>query len=123
MVAYGHPPFRIPIIYCITIAEVNNPDTNISLPFFGLVDTGADKVAIPADFAEPLGHVLTSGRHKTVGTGSGGTDAYEHTTEIQILDDEENLLYRIPNTPIDFMVGLKVVLLGGTNFWIILSLL
>ena len=96
--------------------RIINPDTKKSRPYFGLVDTGADNIAIPADFAEPLGHNLTAGRHKTVGTGSGKTDAYEHTTEIQIMDDEDNLLYQIPNTPIDFMVGLEVVLLGGINF-------
>jgi len=32
------------------------------------------------------------------------------------MDDEDSLLYQIPNTPIDFMEGLEVVLLGVANF-------
>jgi hypothetical protein len=40
---------------------VVNPHANIKLPVLGLIDTGADECAFPAQLASVLGHNLQNG--------------------------------------------------------------
>jgi len=50
-----------------------NPHTGNSLCTWALIDTGADECALPAAYAERLGHTLHSGSPKQISTGNGVT--------------------------------------------------
>lgn len=102
--------------------KIVNPDSGLTVPAWGLIDTGADDCAIPARYAPMLGHDLLKGKEKRVGTGNGVTVAYAHTTTIEILKvdgdavDETTIVERVVDTPIDYMPNLDTVLLGVENF-------
>ncbi len=98
-----------------------NPHTGKGFRTWALVDTGADECALPAMYAQTLGHTLDAGSTKQISTGNGETVAYAHTTRVDIyaLDGGGNVgqcVYSIPDTPIDFMPNLHCVLLGVRNF-------
>jgi len=97
--------------------EIHNPHTGLSTRTWALIDTGADDCAMPAQYAAILGHDLLKGAVKKIGTGNGETNAYAHTTKIDIFGAGNGApLYTITDTPIDFMPNLGVVLLGVRNF-------
>jgi predicted aspartyl protease len=87
-----------------------NPHSKKSTKIWGLIDTGADECALPADYAVLLGHNLQAGRPKTINTGNGQTIAYSHTMCIKVNDLELN------NILIDFMPNLQTCILGVSNF-------
>lgn len=114
--APGQPPRpMLPI-------RIFNPATGQSIISLGLIDTGADDCAIPASYADLLGHQLTAGSIKRVSTGNGITNAYAHSTRIDILrvdgemPDISTVVHTIPDTPIDFMPNLNMILLGVNSF-------
>ena len=98
--------------------QIINPETNKSFKTYGLIDTGADECAVPANIAGIVGHNLQAGSTKQIGTGNGTTAAYSHTTKIDIfhINDSSQRVYSIDNTPVDFMPNLHCVLLGVKNF-------
>ena len=67
---------------------IKNPQTGQFLNIWGLIDTGADRCSVPASYASLLGHNLTQGRKILIGTGNGMTNAYKHTTEIDICESQ-----------------------------------
>jgi len=87
-----------------------NPHTNIKLPVLGLIDTGADECAFPAQLAVILGHNLHNGVKKEIGTGNGKTVAYSHATRLEI----EGFSFK--EVLIDFLPNLHVPLLGVKSF-------
>lgn len=87
-----------------------NPHADKKIRILGLIDTGADECALPASYAEILGHNLQSGTVKNINTGNGKTIAYSHTVRIEIPD------VTIQDTLIDFMPNLYVPLLGVKSF-------
>lgn len=87
-----------------------NPHTSKRLPTYGLIDTGADECALPASFADILGHDLQKGTPKDISTGNGITIAYAHTVSMEIND------FHTENVLIDFMPNLSVPLLGVRSF-------
>lgn len=87
-----------------------NPHTGKTIPTYGLIDTGADECALPASYAEVLGHNLQKGTPKEISTGNGVTIAYSHTVSIEIDD------FRTEDVLIDFMPNLSVPLLGVRSF-------
>jgi len=95
-----------------------NPTNGLSIKAWGLIDTGADECAIPAQYANILGHNLTLGPTKPIGTGNGITNAFAHTSRIEIysINDMAHVVHTISDTPIDFMPNLHVILLGVKNF-------
>jgi len=97
------PKPRLPI-------KITNPHTGKTLLTYGLIDTGADECAIPAEYAVILGHDLHRGIKKNIITGAGETEAYGHTMDIET----SGIL--IKNVVIDFMEGLPTVLLGVRSF-------
>lgn len=98
--------------------KIVNPQTGLFVTTLGLIDTGADTCSIPAYLAKQLGHNLKKGVKKTTGTANGNGTCYAHGTTIEILhaNDHNRCLFRIKNTPIDFMPKLPVVLLGIEHF-------
>ena len=97
--------------------KITNPHTNKSLFVYGLVDTGADECAIPASYAELLGHILKDGEAKKLHTGSGETIAYSHTTIIEIYHTiTKKHVFTIEKVLIDFTENLSCPLLGVNNF-------
>lgn len=76
----------------------------------GLIDTGADECALPAAYANILGHNLQAGKPKEINTGNGITIAYSHSSRIKVGD------FTVDQTLIDFMPNLSVPLLGMKNF-------
>ena len=90
---------------------IKNRNTGDSIFAWGLIDTGADSCAIPAKYADILGHRLKAGDKINIGTGNGSTCAYAHTTEIDILsvdnhgyvDVNPDKLFSIPETKIHYM--------------------
>lgn len=102
--------------------NIHNPHTGKSVFAWGLIDTGADECALPAYYANILGHDLMKGTAKQIGTGNGFTNAFAHTTRIDIFSAAAAdplatpAVYTIPDTPIDFMPNLHCVLLGVRNF-------
>lgn len=109
---FGNGIYR-PILGLIII----NPHTGKRYKTFGIVDTGADECAVPAELAALLGHNLQAGKTKNVTTGNGVTVAYSHTTKFEIFHPVTNqLLHTVADTPIDFLPNLRVVLLGVNNF-------
>ncbi|GBE06711.1 hypothetical protein BMS3Abin10_02368 [bacterium BMS3Abin10] len=98
---------------------ITNPHTGKKLSSFGLIDTGADECTVPAFMAWELGHNLARGVKKEIGTAGGKAIAYTHTTSIKIRDARQkgnDVVYIIPDTPIDFAEGLDCVLLGVNLF-------
>ncbi|MGK5091541.1 retroviral-like aspartic protease family protein [Deltaproteobacteria bacterium TL4] len=96
--------------------EIQNPHTGKSFRTWGLIDTGADNCAFPAQIAKELGHELKSGKPKEIQTGNGVTQAFEHTTKINIFTQEVKVAYTTSETMIDFMPHLRTPLLGVKNF-------
>jgi len=102
--------------------NIKNPHNGSICPTFGLIDTGCDEYALPASYADLLGHNLTAGEAKQIRTGNGVTTAYRHTCVIQIFDSEQLLqgtmkvAYTIEDTLIDFMPNLHCALLGVNTF-------
>ena len=87
-----------------------NPMTGKEVKVLGLIDTGADECAMPASYANILGHNLQLGSPKEINTGNGLTTAYSHTSSIK------GRGFLITETLIDFMPNLSVPLLGTKNF-------
>jgi predicted aspartyl protease len=87
-----------------------NPHSGNEVNVLGLIDTGADECALPAAYAEVLGHNLQAGKHKEIRTGNGITSAYAHTSQLKVGD------FPVEKTLIDFMPNLSVPLLGTKNF-------
>ncbi len=97
--------------------RIINPHTGLSQKAYGLIDTGADECAIPAFYAVLLGHDLRAGIRKTIYTGNGETVAFAHTTKFEIFSPfTGKVTYTIPDTPIDFLENLNVILLGVNSF-------
>ncbi|MDP8236809.1 MAG: hypothetical protein P9M08_10540 [Candidatus Erginobacter occultus] len=103
--------------------RVTNPETGLSLRSWGLIDTGADDCALPAAYARSLGHNLTAGVSREIGTGNGVTVAYSHTCKIDIFRMEAGgtvsdteIVYSVDDTPLDFLPNLHCILLGTKNF-------
>lgn len=102
--------------------RVLNPGTKFGVYALALVDTGADDCVFPATVAIRLGHNLRSVAAKEIITASGTAYVYAHTTKIEILGIQpnglpnNNILYTIPDTPIDFIQGGDNFLLGTRNF-------
>lgn len=89
---------------------VINPHTEKKVKTYGIIDTGADECAFPAEYAYILGHNLQEGYPKSIDTGNGETTAYSHTVSIRILD------FTIENALIDFLPNLNIPLLGVKSF-------
>lgn len=89
---------------------VINPHTNKKLLVLGLIDTGADECAFPAQLAVILGHDLQSGCMREIGTGNGKTVAYSHTIRLDVNG------FSFPEILIDFLPNLHVPLLGVRSF-------
>jgi predicted aspartyl protease len=87
-----------------------NPHAGKEIEVYGLIDTGADECALPAQYAPLLGHNLQAGYPKEINTGNGKTLAYSHTVSLQIQD------FTIKDVLIDFMPNLYVPLLGAKSF-------
>jgi len=110
-------PYR-PILYI----RVTNPHTSLYIDIPGLIDTGADHCALPAGFADLLGHNLQSGQSREISTANGVTLAYAHTCRMEIFDTisllngKQKFIYTLDHTPIDFMPNLHCALLGVSNF-------
>ena len=97
--------------------RIINPHTGISQRAYGLIDTGADECAVPAFYATLLGHDLKAGIPKTIYTGNGETVAFAHTTKFEIFNPfTGKVAYTVPDTPIDFLENLNVILLGVNSF-------
>lgn len=96
--------------------RIINPGNKLIQNAYGLIDTGADECAIPASYAQLLGHNLQSGLTKKIKTGNGITTAYSHTAALDILDFKGDNIFRIEETLVDFMPNLHVVLLGVNSF-------
>jgi len=102
--------------------KVTNPTTHLGFFALAIVDTGADNCLFPAPIATYLGHNLESVPPKIMKTASGSTFAYPHTSRVDILEMlpngmyGTNILYSVPNTPIDFAKGCQFFLLGRRNF-------
>ncbi len=102
--------------------NIMNSKTGSVCPTFGLIDTGSDECALPASYADLLGHNLTAGEPKKIGTGNGITTAYRHTCTIQIFDTNKLLqgdmqvAFAINDILIDFMPNLQCALLGVGSF-------
>ncbi len=87
-----------------------NAHSEQQINVLGLIDTGADECALPAAYANILGHNLQAGRPKEVNTGNGITMAYSHSSKIIVAG------FTIEQTLVDFMPNLSVPLLGMKNF-------
>jgi predicted aspartyl protease len=66
--------------------KVINPHTGLSLKTYGLVDTGADGLALPARIAQVLGHNFQNGTPVISSTGNGNCLGFAHTTKVEIHD-------------------------------------
>ncbi len=97
-----------------------NPHTGDKISTYGLIDTGADDCTVPAFMAKELGLNLKKGKKKEFSSAGGKAVAYVHTTSIKIRDTRKkgrkNVVYSIPDTEIDFAIGLDCVLLGVKMF-------
>lgn len=101
---------------------MTNPATNLSFIALAIVDTGADDCLFPAQTASLLGHNLTSVKSKRIGTAGKPTNAYPHTSTVDILEMRPDgmygskVLYTIPNALIDFAEDCQSFLLGAKTF-------
>ena len=119
---YPFTPVRRDFARPMLWIRVVNPTKNLAFIALAIVDTGADECVFPARTAISLGHNLRRGVRKTMRTASGITDAYGHTSRVDILQMQQNgrcgneILYTIPDTLIDFAVGCESFLLGYRQF-------
>lgn len=112
LLSFGNGIFRPALA-----VRIINPHTNQAVKTIGIIDTGADECAIPAALAPLLGHNLQSGFTKQISTGNGKTVAYSHMTKFEIFHSVTGMhAHTVPDTPIDFMPNLHVVLLGVNSF-------
>lgn len=91
-------------------ATIVNPDNNLQIKVYALIDTGADECAFPASFAPLLGHQLQSGNAKKISTGNGITIAYSHFSRIVIKD------FSTQDVLVDFMPNLNIPLIAVRSF-------
>ncbi|MBF0473997.1 MAG: hypothetical protein HQK91_10640 [Nitrospirae bacterium] len=103
-------------VYATLNIRVINPENGLAVTAIGIIDTGATDCAFPSYFAELLGHDLKKGKCNSSQTANGQSDVYSHTTIIEILNNKGEVVYRIPETPIDYMQNLPIVLLGVNSF-------
>ena len=96
--------------------RIINPENELVLNAYGLIDTGADECAIPASYVSLLGHDLQSGLDRKIKTGNGVTIAYSHTATLAILDFQGDHVAVVEKALVDFMPNLHVVLLGVKSF-------
>ena len=103
--------------------ELVNPHSGLKFKTNGIIDTGADKCAIPASLAKELGHDLCAGNERTITTVNGPTEVYEHTTSINVfefdlikLEYSDIIALSTCETVIDYAPKLKTVLLGYKGF-------
>ncbi len=97
--------------------KIINPHTSQSYKTFGLIDTGGDECAAPADVAPLLGHNLSEGNYRQIKTGNGPSEAYLRTTKFEIYHPiSEELIYIVDDIPVNFMPNLSDVLLGARRF-------
>lgn len=97
--------------------RIINSKTRKGLLTLGLIDTGADECSIPGDLAKVLEYDLATGKKKEIFTGGGKIVALSHLTRFEILHPESGkVVYTTPDTPIDFLPDLHVVLLGVNSF-------
>ena len=114
----GQDPTPRPMLWI----RVINPKLNLSVRVLALVDTGADDCLFPAQVATELGHDLESVEPKVIVTANGPTNAYPHTSKLEILEIKADgkpgsqVLYTIPDTLIDFTQGCECFLLGTKTF-------
>lgn len=109
------PDDAIPKLYLPVI--IYNPQTGLSLSTYGQIDTGADECAIPAWIAKELGHSFKKGKPSDIITGNGGSQAFKHTTTIEILHPKtKRVVYTLTDVPIDYMPKLTTTLLGVRHF-------
>jgi hypothetical protein len=94
---------------------LKNPKTADSFLTYGIIDTGADICAIPADFAKILNCNLNSNKMKKVLTANGEANVLSYPIEINIYRDQSDHIVLREELEVDFLQGLKVVLLGN-NF-------
>lgn len=69
-----------------------------TMPFFALLDSGADQVVMSSDFAEPLGimNIKTGVLEQTIGVGSQVVDVYYHEgIEVQVAGNSAKFPTRI----------------------------
>ena len=90
--------------------SIINPENEMTINVYALIDTGADECAVPASFASALGHNLQAGSQKEINTGNGITIAYSHTVCLKAYD------FSTENVLVDFMPNLYIPLLGVKNF-------
>jgi predicted aspartyl protease len=90
--------------------EIENPHTGQKIKCEGLIDTGASECCFPEHFADMLGHDFRTGEKINLGTASGATDAYMHTTIIHVPGFSTN------ECKVSFVKGLKIPLLGVKSF-------
>jgi predicted aspartyl protease len=114
------PDFSRPMLW-IRVSNAHSDTPGILVR--AVVDTGADECAFPASIATQLGHQLHKGvTRKTVRTASGKTQAFSHTSRVEVLTIRADglpgtrVLYTLPETPIDFIQGCESFLLGSRNF-------
>lgn len=94
-----------------------NPHTGNAYRTKGIIDTGADECAIPAQVAKILGHNLRSGAQTEVIGLEGAATGWSHTTIVLVHHpDTGEVIYTVPETPIDYIRGLTTVLLGVSSF-------
>ncbi|OGQ57512.1 MAG: hypothetical protein A3J24_06900 [Deltaproteobacteria bacterium RIFCSPLOWO2_02_FULL_53_8] len=97
--------------------RIINPHTGRHFQTIGIIDTGADECAVPADLAPLLDHNLEKGLSKKISTGNGDNVAYSHITKFELFHPATGrLLHTVSDTPIDFLPNLRVVLLGVNSF-------
>lgn len=95
---------------------------NIASKHLAIIDTGADDCLFPSDVAKKLGHDLKSVQPKQICGIRSTSLAYPHPIKIEVLEmgptgyATDNVLYTIPNTPIDFLEGGQNFLLGSRTF-------
>lgn len=89
---------------------VVNPENQMEINVYALIDTGADECALPASFAKPFGHHLSAGSQKKINTGNGITTVYSHTVYLKAFD------FSTEHVLIDFIPNLHIPLLGVRSF-------
>lgn len=104
------------------LIKIINPETSKSYIQYGLIDTGADECTMPGKVADILGHKLTAGHKKTVMGVGGEVETYSHTTNIEIFDSRQDVIYEIKNVLVDYVPGLAIPLLGVKDFLCLFNL-
>lgn len=95
---------------------LRNPLSGKEFYTFGLIDTGSEGCAIPETYAKFIGHNFENGESCDCISANSKSKGFYHSIDIDFLDMDYQLIYKIQNKQVHCVRNLNIVLLGVKDF-------